>query len=154
MLTWVLAVALQVAVSDPSTAKRCMFPEKFWWDALRCVACVRERNLTFCFRLAPARSAACLLACLLVCWLAVCTNAWHHVASVNKQDSHWAQLRLIRFFFPVAGSMMLCGRASFLRSGPRQLGVSLAGSRARFGGIEVLATGEDTLDSADGVCGG
>lgn len=63
----------------------------------------------------------------------------------------------MRFFLPVAGSMMLCGRSD-LRSGPwvgpRQLGVSLAGSRARFGGADVLATGEETLDSALGVCGG
>lgn len=53
--------------------------------------------------------------------------------------------------------MMLCGRSVFRSGpGPRQFGVSLAGSRARFGGIEddVLATGEETLDSALGVCGG
>lgn len=64
----------------------------------------------------------------------------------------------MRFFFPVAGSMMLCGREveSFRSSppGPRQFGVSIAGSRARFGGIELLATGEETLDNAEGVCGG
>lgn len=52
---------------------------------------------------------------------------------------------------------MLCRRSVFRSGpGPRQFGVSLAGSRARFGGIEddVLATGEETLDSALGVCGG
>lgn len=114
----------------------CAFPEKFWtW-----VSEISHLLLSL---------GACSVSVLVPC------AHMHAVSGPGAENSHCAQLRLIRFFFPVAGSMMLCGRASFFRSGPRQLGVSLAGSSARFGGIEeVLATGEDTLDSADGVCGG
>jgi hypothetical protein len=66
----------------------------------------------------------------------------------EQKDAHWAQLRLIRFFLPVAGSMMECERMSCgcFRSGPgvRPPGPSVAGARGRFTmGELVPAAGDD-----------
>ncbi len=66
--------------------------------------------------------------------------------------AHWAQLRLTRFFFPEIGSVMLCGRSVGFRSG--RASPPGAGASGRFVAPLVPAPGEETCDSALGVCTG
>lgn len=157
VLTWVLAIALWVK-------GMCQQMNDLQMGIPKCWGFVR----TFCFRLAPdvgegrqhglgvgrhkkksprtksdcdaSQSTDCYPACTS---LEVATTRIK-----SKKDAHWAQLRLIRFFLPVAGSMMECERMSCgcFRSGPgvRPPGPSVAGARGRFTmGELVPAAGDD-----------